>query len=65
MVYAGSGTLAEELLAAPDSLSGIKFLPPANEVELLEIVSHHTQTGNPLHSVHLKTLLTAEMISII
>ena len=37
MFHAGSGTLAGELLAAPDSLSGIKFPPPpANEVELLE-----------------------------
>ncbi len=43
MLHAGSGTLAEELLAAPDSLSRIKSLPPANEVELLEIGSRsHT-----------------------
>ena len=58
--HAGSATSAGELTAAPSSLSGIKS-HLAMEFELpgrTGVWNSATQTGNPMHSIQIKTMLT-------
>jgi len=58
--HAGLATSAGELIAAPSSLSGVKS-HLAKEFELLGRMGDWnpaTQTGNPMHSIQIKTMLT-------
>ena len=57
--HAGSSTAGRELVAAPDSLSGIKS-HLATEYELLGRIGNWdpaTQTGNPMHSMQVRNML--------
>ena len=59
-IHAGSATSAGELIAAPSRLSGTRS-HLAEEFELLGRTgdwTSATQTGNPMHSIQIKTMLT-------